>query len=158
MDNDGGGRLGAPRAVHKGLPLVHFDKLACTACHSGPRPGAKPVQILTSMAHGLGLPAHHYGEKLPPAMVAPVYLQVGGALAPHRMVWPAFWGALKDGKISPLNPDKVYDALRRTLQVRRVQTSPKRFSKSSSPLLTRQRRLGQERAGVAENELTGDEG
>ncbi len=157
VDNDGGGRLGAPRAVHKGLPLVHFDKLACTACHSGPRPGAKPVQILTSMAHGLGLPAHHYGEKLPPAMVAPVYLQVGGALAPHRMVWPAFWGALKDGKISPLNPDKVYDALRRTLRVRRGSNFTEAVSEVKLTAADKAKALGQERAGVAENELTGDE-
>ncbi len=115
VDNDGGGRLG------RRCTKVAAGALRQACLHRLPQrpPPAKPVQILTSMAHGLGLPAHHYGEKLPPAMVAPVYLQAGGALAPHRMVWPAFWGALKDGKISPLNPDKVYDALRRTLRVRR---------------------------------------
>ncbi|MHC4194615.1 MAG: cytochrome c3 family protein [Planctomycetota bacterium] len=32
------GRMGAPVPKHSGIPLVHFDKLTCTACHSGPWP------------------------------------------------------------------------------------------------------------------------
>ncbi|MCD6288389.1 MAG: cytochrome c3 family protein, partial [Candidatus Hydrogenedentes bacterium] len=49
-----GGRFGAPRPEHKGLPPIHLDKLTCTACHSGPRPAAKPVQVLTARANRLG--------------------------------------------------------------------------------------------------------
>jgi len=37
------GRLGAPEPTHAGIPTVHFDKLACTACHSGPWPGPKTL-------------------------------------------------------------------------------------------------------------------
>ena len=34
-----GGRLGAPKPLHRGLPPIHLELLSCTACHSGPPPG-----------------------------------------------------------------------------------------------------------------------
>jgi hypothetical protein len=51
-----GGRLGAPVPEHKGIPTIHFDKLTCTACHSGPWPGDKTLLAKTSRAHRLGTP------------------------------------------------------------------------------------------------------
>ncbi|MGD0781755.1 MAG: multiheme c-type cytochrome, partial [Candidatus Aminicenantales bacterium] len=35
------GRMGAPRPVHKGLPEIHFQRLNCTVCHSGPLPAGE---------------------------------------------------------------------------------------------------------------------
>ena len=49
-----GGRLGAPVPMHKGIPTVHFERLACTACHSGPWPDDTTYRVKTSQAHGLG--------------------------------------------------------------------------------------------------------
>lgn len=41
------GRLGAPKAVHKGLPPVHLEKIACQACHI-PERVVKPIQLQAS--------------------------------------------------------------------------------------------------------------
>lgn len=103
-----GGRLGAPTPVHKGLPPVHLEKLSCTACHSGPFPGEAPGAVHTSLAHKLGLPAPARTENTPPVIVQPVFLRgQDGRIAPHRMVWPAYWGYLNQGKITPLLPADV---------------------------------------------------
>jgi len=54
-----GGRNAAPRPVHNGLPTLHFDKLSCTACHSGPYPSEQATTVLTSMAHRLGVESYN---------------------------------------------------------------------------------------------------
>ena len=103
-----GGRLGAPRPVHKGLPPIHFEKMTCTACHSGPFPSDQPQIVHTSLAHKLGLPAPARGERTPPVIVQPVFLRDGdGRIAPNKVVWPSYWGRLKDGKITPMPPGEV---------------------------------------------------
>jgi hypothetical protein len=103
-----GGRLGAPRPEHKGLPPIHFEKLTCTACHSGPFPGQQPQAVHTSLAHKLGLPGPARGENTAPVIVQPVFLAgADGRIAPHKMVWPSYWGRLKDGKVTPLLPEEV---------------------------------------------------
>jgi hypothetical protein len=104
-----GGRLGAPVPKHKGLPTIHFEKLACTACHSGPMPGAQAVRTQTSMAHGLGVHAKDRSADALPWIQAAVFApQADGKLGPNRMMWPAFWGRLsKDGAVKPLLPDAV---------------------------------------------------
>lgn len=157
LDEKEAGRLGAPRPVHKGFPPLHFEKLSCTACHSGPRPNAEAMQVLTAMAHGLGLPSHDYSEKMPPGIASPVYLRDGDMLYPHRMVWPAYWGKLKDGQISPLPPEEVYNALRRTLRVRRGSTFTEAVSEVKMTAEDKAKVLGEERAKVAEDELTDEE-
>ncbi len=103
-----GGRLASPRPVHKGMPLIHFEKLSCTACHAGPFPGEQAQIVHTSMAHKLGLPGPTRGENTPPVIVQPVFLRgEDGRIAPHKMVWPSYWGWLKDGKVKPLLPEEV---------------------------------------------------
>jgi hypothetical protein len=103
-----GGRLGAPRPIHKGLPPVHFEKMTCTACHSGPFPGDQPQVVHTSLAHKLGLPGPARGENTPPVIVQPVFLKGDdGRITPNKVVWPSYWGRLKDGKITPLPPEEV---------------------------------------------------
>ena len=103
-----GGRLGAPVPRHPGIPTVHFDKLACTACHSGPMPAARALRAQTSMAHGLGVHGKERGPDTLPLLAEPVFMRGSdGRIAPHRMLWPAFWGRLKDGQVTPLAPDVV---------------------------------------------------
>ncbi len=151
-----GGRLGAPKPLHKGLPPLHFEKLACTTCHSGPRPGEQAMGLQTALAHGLGLPSHE-ADDIPPGIVAPVFMRDGETLYPHRMMWPAFWGTIKDESIAPLNPDAAYDALRRTLRVRRGDTFTKMMSEVKLSSDDKTQTLGEERAKVDESEWTDEE-
>ena len=102
-DGHGGGRMGAPKPLHKGLPPLHFDRLSCTACHSGPKLEGQAELLQTSLAHALGLPSHEAGH-LPPGIKAPVMARDGGMLYPHRAVWPAFWGQMSGEEIKPPQP------------------------------------------------------
>jgi nitrate/TMAO reductase-like tetraheme cytochrome c subunit len=112
------GRLGSPRPAHAGLPPLHFEKLACTACHGGPLPREEALGLMTSLAHGLGTSDHRSGEELP-RLLGPVYAKdATGRVAPHRVAWPAFWASLEAGTVRPLHPDQVHSATRRALRVR----------------------------------------
>jgi len=153
------GRFGAPKPLHKGLPPVHFDKLSCTACHSGPRPGKQTFAVQTALSHGLGLKLHDSGDT-PPGIVAPVFKRNGasGVLYPHRMMWPAFWGTMKDEKITPLNPEFVYKiAGRPKLRVRDHEVFAEAVTKAKLSKEDKVQVLGEERAGVRESELTEEE-
>jgi hypothetical protein len=49
------GRLGAPYPRHKGFPSVHFKRLSCTVCHSGPwRPNREARAQPPALAGVLG--------------------------------------------------------------------------------------------------------
>ncbi|MCH5376411.1 MAG: hypothetical protein JJ992_20780, partial [Planctomycetes bacterium] len=152
-----GGRLGAPRPMHKGLPALHLERISCTACHAGPRPGEKAERVLTSLAHGLGLPSHDYTASMAPGIVEPVLLRDKGVLYPHRMTWPAFWGKMKDDKITPLNPEAAYDALRRVLRVRRGETLLQSLSDVKLAGDDKKTLLGDDRAEVDEADWTDEE-
>jgi hypothetical protein len=41
------GKLGAPKAVHKGLPPLHLERISCQACHI-PERLVKPIQLQAS--------------------------------------------------------------------------------------------------------------
>jgi hypothetical protein len=102
------GRLGAPEADHKGMPPIHFEKLSCTACHSGPFPTDSEQIVHTSLAHKLGIPMPARGENTAPAIVQPVFLRgADGKIAPHKIVWPSYWGRMKDGKVKPMLPEEA---------------------------------------------------
>lgn len=97
------GRLGAPELVHRGIPPVHFDKLTCTACHSGPWPKQKTLRTKTSRAHGLGTLTTNKSDDVPPHIISPVFaIQPDGKIAPHKLIWPTFWASLKDQKVTPI--------------------------------------------------------
>ncbi len=126
-----GGRMGAPKPMHAGLPPLHFDKLTCTACHSGPSIAATPARQLTSQAHALGIHARRTGSELP-AIFAPVMLPelwnqapvkstrpVESPYAPHRVMWPSFWGLMMKDKITPMDPEKVFLQTRKALKVKK---------------------------------------
>ncbi len=108
-----GGRMGAPHPLHKGLPPIHFEKLSCTACHSGEYPDATTHLAQTSMAHQLGMPSEFRNEQTLPHIVEPLFIKdTNGKIAPHRGFWPAYWGRLnKDNSVTPLPPSVVSLAL-----------------------------------------------
>jgi hypothetical protein len=107
-----GNAFGAPHPEHAGIPPVHFAKLTCTACHSGPRPEANTRQLKNSMTHGLGEFNVNPSPDAPPHLYYPVFArQQDGKLAPNRAVWPAFWGRLRGGQVTPVPDAEVKAAL-----------------------------------------------
>jgi len=107
---EGAGRLGAPVPRHAGIPPVHFERLSCTACHSGPLPEDKAVLTKTSRSHRLGTIGVNKANEMIPHILAPVFAKgADGKIGPHRLVWPAFWGMQGDPNegISPLPFDTV---------------------------------------------------
>ncbi len=155
---ESGGRMGAPKPLHKGLPPLHLERLSCTACHSGPGPADQAMLVQTAMAHELGLPTHSLDASTNPEMVAPVMLRSGeeGAkvLYPHRMVWPAFWGVMQNDQITPMHPEVSYELIRKTIRVRRNQTFTEVLGKASLTEEDRVAALGEEDAKRPDNELS----
>jgi hypothetical protein len=102
------GRRGAPRPEHLGIPPVHFEKLACTACHSGPWPAATTRAVKTSRGHALGIPKTDKADDALPQIATPVFAkQADGTYAPHDLLWPAFWGYERESSLSPIGPDRI---------------------------------------------------
>jgi hypothetical protein len=125
-----GGRLGAPVPKHAGIPTVHFERLSCTACHSGPWPGDETTLAKTSRAHRLGTPSVTKDEQVVPHILAPVFVKqavlsagrasepataANGRIAPHKLIWPAYWGRLDGERVKPLAIDVVEGTLGRVL-------------------------------------------
>ncbi len=105
------GRLGAPSPRHKGFPAVHFKRLSCTVCHSGPWPGKEMTRVRTSRANRLGIYGIARWDTDLPAILEPVYIRdPTGKLAPNRLLWPAYWARFKGGSGLPLPPEQVQTA------------------------------------------------
>ncbi len=102
------GTLGAPIPKHAGIPPVHFDKLTCTACHSGIRPKQRTMRAKTSRAHALGT---HNADKSPvalPHVIYPVFAeQEYGKIGPCKLIWPAFWASLEGEEVEPIAIETV---------------------------------------------------
>jgi len=124
------GRLGAPVPEHRGIPPVHFDRMTCTACHSGPWPQEKTVLTKTSRAHRLGTLGVNKSHEALPHISSPVFAKQagigaayigrllvlkGGKIAPHKMVWPAYWGIMKNQDVAPIDFDVVKQTVGRVL-------------------------------------------
>ncbi len=106
-----GGFGAAPRPAHEGIPQLHLDKMTCTACHSGPVPTAEPKRVQTARIHALGVHGIPYDPNMLPVVLEPVFVkQADGRIAPCRMVFPAFFGRIKDGKVTPMLPPAVLAA------------------------------------------------
>ena len=102
------GRFGAPVPEHRGLPPVHFEKVSCTGCHSGPWPGAETYLTKTSMAHRLGTQGVNKSAEALPHIFSPVFAtQKNGKIAPHKLIWPAYWATAEDQNIAPIAFDTV---------------------------------------------------
>lgn len=104
------GRMGAPYPLHKGIPAVHFEKLNCTVCHSGPLPAKEPVRVRTSRANRLGIYGIAQWSTDFPQIVEAVYARdKWGKLAPYRLMWPSYWGKSDNGDTLPFKPSEVID-------------------------------------------------
>jgi hypothetical protein len=102
------GRLGAPIPTHAGIPPLHFEKMTCTACHAGPWPVENAQLVKTSQAHKLGTHDVNRSDVALPHLASPVFVREdNGKIAPHRMVWPAFWARMNGKKVSPIAPQEV---------------------------------------------------
>jgi len=103
-----GGRMAAPRPLHRGLPAVHLEKMSCTACHSGFLPGDKTERIRTARANRLGIHGRAQWDTELPYIMAPVFVRnANDKIEPHEIMWPAFWGAMKGDKVTPISLDVV---------------------------------------------------
>jgi hypothetical protein len=110
-DNLVAGRFAAPHPRHAGIPPVHFDKLSCTACHSGPWPKQETVRTKTSMAHAIGIAGANKSGDVLPHLVYPVFAKgQDGKIYPTKLIWPAFWASMKDGSVTPLDLDTAKKA------------------------------------------------
>jgi hypothetical protein len=102
------GRLGAPYPKHAGIPLVHFRRLSCTVCHSGPEPREGFTRVRTSRANRLGIYGVATWSTDAPEVIEPVYAKdAGRKISPHRLVWPAFWAKRTGQEVTPLRPAVV---------------------------------------------------
>ncbi|HVP91713.1 MAG TPA: multiheme c-type cytochrome, partial [Terriglobales bacterium] len=111
------GRLGAPYPKHTGIPLVHFRRLECTVCHSGPVQDGGWTRVRTSRANRLGVYGVAQWSTDQPAVMEPVFMRDGGGkIGPRRLVWPAFWARLEAKSVVPLQPGAVETAAGETLK------------------------------------------
>ena len=102
------GRLGAPVPEHRGIPPVHFERMTCTACHSGPWPPKETLLTKTARAHRLGTIGVNKSHETLPHISSPVFAeQENGKIAPHKMVWPSYWGIIKDQEVTPIDFEVV---------------------------------------------------
>ena len=118
------GRLGAPIPKHQGIPSVHFEKLTCTACHSGPWPQEETVYTKTSRAHRLGTPNVNKDADALPHIMSPVIAKQQGIftadtsviqgekLAPYKMVWPSFWAVIDNNEVKPIEISVVTEVIK----------------------------------------------
>jgi len=112
------GRMGAPYPKHIGFPAVHFEKLSCTVCHSGPLPQKEFTRVRTSRANRLGIYGIAQWFTDLPNIIEPVFIKdQAGKITPHRLMWPAYWGRLEKEKIFPLKPADVQAAAKEILDV-----------------------------------------
>ena len=109
------GRLGAPVPEHPGIPPVHFEKLTCTACHSGPWPEKETHRSKTSQAHALGTHSSNKSADALPHILYPIFAQAGDKITPHKLIWPAFWATLEDEKVTPIDLNLAKKAVGRSL-------------------------------------------
>jgi hypothetical protein len=102
------GHLGAPRPRHAGFPAVHFERLSCTVCHSGPVPDKEGTRVRTSRANRLGIYGIANWATDFPHIQEPVMVRdARGLLVPNRLMWPSYWFRVDDGSIIPLPPQEV---------------------------------------------------
>jgi len=102
------GLFGAPEPQHRGFPLAHFEKLTCTACHSGKWPGDVVGRTMTSRANGLGVPGFDRSPEALPHVFGPVFEKLDdGRIAPVNIIWPAYWAYVIGDEMAPIPLDRV---------------------------------------------------
>jgi hypothetical protein len=102
------GRFTAPVPKHVGLPKVHFDKLTCTACHSGPWPKETTIRTKTARAHALGVAGANKSGDVLPHLTYPVFAKgQDGKIGVFKLLWPAYWASMADDNVTLLDLDTV---------------------------------------------------
>ncbi len=102
------GRYAAPALKHAGIPTIHFDKLTCTACHSGPWPQKETIRTKTARAHALGVAGANKSGDVLPHLLYPVFARgQDGKIGVFKAFWPTYWAANTDGNIVPFDIDTV---------------------------------------------------
>ena len=98
-----------PRPTHEGNPLVHFEKLSCTVCHSGVTQGGARAQVRTARANRIGIYGRAQWATDVPNIVEPVFVKnADGKVEPHRMTWPSYFAELgTNDTVKPLPPETV---------------------------------------------------
>jgi len=101
-----GAKGAGPKPVHAGIPLVHFEKLACTVCHSGVTAGGEPALVRTPRANRIGVYGRAQWATDCPSILEPVFVKnAQGVVEPRRMMWPSgFRRVAKDGALAPVPP------------------------------------------------------
>ena len=115
-------RLGAPTPGHAGIPPIHFEKLSCTACHSGTWPEGTAGQMRTARIHKTGLHGKHNLNQQTPHVYGPVLMKGSdGKIAPHKLFWPSYWAYESGEDIMPIDPEvvlkKAGDVLEEDVQI-----------------------------------------
>jgi hypothetical protein len=110
------GRFTAPTPKHAGLSPVHFEKLTCTACHSGPWPEASTIRTKTARANAIGIAGANKSPDVLPHIVYPVFAKgQDGKIGVFKAVWPAYWGTLAGKTITPLSVETVKPAAEKVI-------------------------------------------
>ncbi len=101
-----GAKGAGPKPCHAGIPLVHFEKLACTVCHAGVTAKGERALVRTSRANRIGIYGRAQWATDCPYIVEPVFVKnAKGVVEPRRMMWPSgFYRAEKDGTLKPIAP------------------------------------------------------
>ena len=102
------GRLGAPKPLHAGLPPIHFEKMSCTACHSGIWPDRNTPFIKTSQGHGLGVHGINKSDSTLPHISSNVFIRnEDGIIRPHNLIWPSYWAMLDSSRVNPVSVKQI---------------------------------------------------
>jgi hypothetical protein len=110
------GRFAAPTPKHAGIPPTHFEKLTCTACHSGPWPKNETINTKTARAHALGIAGANKSGEILPHLLYPVFAKgQDGKIGVFKLLWPAYWAAMSDANIKPLTMETVKAATSRVI-------------------------------------------
>lgn len=110
------GRFAAPTPKHAGIPPSHFDKLSCTACHSGPWPANETIKTKTARAHALGIAGASKSGEVLPHLLYPVFAKgQDGKIGVFKLFWPAYWATMSKGTVKPLAIETVRSATSRVI-------------------------------------------
>lgn len=98
-----------PKPRHAGIPLVHFEKLACTVCHAGVTADGARAQVRTARANRIGVYGRAQWATDCPCILEPVFVRnAKGVVEPRRMMWPSYFAALGTNDTpTPMGPTAV---------------------------------------------------
>jgi len=103
------GDLGAPEMVHRGLPQVHLDMIACETCHIPYKKIAAKNVIDYSTGTTFTSPVPDTAKAAGDvAEWTPTYTRDDdGKIRPYNMLLPVWWGHKEGDLIHPLFPKEV---------------------------------------------------